>query len=201
MLKDSDVKFEKKLLVRGIGDPNFILVRKDKKFLVSDDATNEIFLADTDGNLELYCTSVNHPNGLALSKDENMLYVAQIFTGIRPVVADNSVWAVPLQNGVPTGSIHRAVQVGVAAAPDGLAMDKLGRIYIAANREGKIWRYDPVTDKLLVVAEGIYGAASIVFGEGKFDHKSIYVTTTNAKNRGGKIYKINVGVEGMPVNR
>ena len=63
------------------------------------------------------------------------------------------------------------------AAPDGLAMDTEGRLYIAANREGKIWRYDPATDEMLLIAEGMFGCASLAFGEGEFDRQSFYATT------------------------
>lgn len=188
-------------LVKGIADPNFILVKKDRTFLVSDDATNEIFLCDQNGTVTLYCTAVNHPNGLAISPDESILYVAQIFQGIKPVIPDNRVWSISLINGKPARAAKLLTATGPGGANDGLAMDKLGRLYIAANAEGKIWRYDPTNDELVLIAEGMFGAASIAFGEGKFDHQSIFVSTTNSGNRGGKIYRVPVGIEGMPLNR
>lgn len=192
---------EKTELIKGIADPNFVLVRKDGSFLVSDDATNEIFLCDQKGALSLYCTAVNHPNGLALSADESILYVAQIFQGIKPVIPDNRVWSVALSNGKPMRGAKLLTATGPGGANDGLAMDQLGRLYIAANGEGKIWRYDPTNEEMILIAEGMYGAASIAFGEGKFDAHSIYISTTNSNNRGGKIYRVYVGVEGMPLNR
>ena len=39
------------------------------------------------------------------------------------------------------------------------------------------------------------------FGEGEFDHRSIYVTTTFNRGRGGKIWRIPVGVEGQALVR
>ena len=69
----------------GMGDPNFILVLEDKTYLVSDDATADIYHVGDDGVPELWSTAVNHPNGLALSEDGSTLYVARIFTNIRPV--------------------------------------------------------------------------------------------------------------------
>jgi sugar lactone lactonase YvrE len=81
-------------------------------------------------------------------------------------------------------------------------MDRLGRVYIAANgKAGQIWRYDPATEELMLIARDVFGAASIAFGEGVFDHRSIYVTTTYNGGRGGKIWRIPVGIEGQPVNR
>jgi sugar lactone lactonase YvrE len=145
---------------------------------------------------------VNHPNGLALSDDGNTLYVAQIFKSIRPVVPDDSLWAIDLKDGVPVGAARLVARTGPRAANDGLAMDELGRVYIAANGEaGQIWRYDPADRELQLIAERVYGAASIAFGAGEFDHQSIYVTTTFNQGRGGKIWRIPVGVGGQTLHR
>lgn len=192
---------EKTAVVQGIGDPNFLLVREDGSFLISDDATNEIFLADGNGGLELFCTAVNHPNGLAFSLDGSSLYVAQIFQNIRPVVPDNRVWEVQLEDGRPKGRAVLLTRTGPRAANDGLAVDRLGRVYIAANGEGKIWRYDPAEDEIVLITENVFGAGSLAFGRGEFDHRSLYLTTTYAGGRGGKIYRIPAGVRGAAVYR
>jgi sugar lactone lactonase YvrE len=191
---------QKTALVTGIGDPNFILMLKDGQMLISDDATNEIFVADSAGTVKLFSTAVNHPNGLVLSPDEKTLYVAQIFASIRPVVPDNQVWVLPLADGKPVRGARLLVRTGPGGANDGLAMDRLGRLYIAANNEGKVWRYDPATEEMLVICEGVYGVASLAFGEGEFDHKAIYLTTTYAAGRGGKVFKVEVGIEGAPLH-
>lgn len=190
---------EKTKLATGMGDPNFILVRKDNSFLVSDDATNEIFSVTPDGEVKLFTTAVNHPNGMAFNEDETILYVAQIFTNIRPVVYTNEVWSIKLSEGKPRTDADLLVRTGPNAANDGLAMDKLGRLYIAANKEGRIWRYDPEIDEMVIIAKEMEGIASLAFGKGEFDHQSIYATTTFAG--GGKIWRIKVGVEGAVLNR
>ncbi len=192
---------EKKQLVVGIGDPNFILMLKNGSFLVSDDATNEIFLCDRKGQFELFCTAVNHPNGLALSPDGASLYVAQIFQGIKPVVPDNRIWSVKLIDNRPAAAAKLATRTGPGGANDGLVMDRRGRVYIAANNEGRVWRFDPSNDELIVIAEGMFGAASIAFGEGDFDPQSLYITTTNSRDRGGKLYVVKTDAFGLPTYR
>lgn len=192
---------EKEQVSTGMGDPNFILVLDDRSYLVSDDATADIYHVGDDGVPKLWSTAVNHPNGLALSEDGSTLYVAQIFTNIRPVVADNTIWAMPLKDGKPVRDARLIVRAGPNAAPDGLAMDTEGRLYIAANREGKIWRFDPATDEMLLIAEGMFGCASLAFGEGDFDRQSIYATTTVAQGRGGKIWRVPVGATGARLYR
>ncbi len=181
----------------GIGDPNFVLVRPDGSFLVTDDATDEIFLVDTTGTVTLYTDAVGHPNGVALSADGFTLYVAQIFTSLQPLVVDDRLWAVPLENGVPAGEPEVIANLGEQAANDGLAMDELGRIYVAANGAGQIWRVDPATRATVLVAENMPGVASLAFGAGDFDPHAIYATST----RTGKVWEVAVGVGGAPLHR
>lgn len=185
----------------GMGDPNFILVLEDRSYLVSDDATADIYHVGQDGQPVLWSTAVNHPNGLALSADGTTLYVAQIFTNIRPVVFDNTVWAMRLADGKPARDAKLVARTGPNGAPDGLAMDVEGRVYIASNREGRIWRFDPATDEMVLIAEGMIGCASLAFGEGEFDAESIYATTTFSQGRGGKIWRVPVGVRGAKLYR
>ncbi len=181
----------------GIGDPNFVLVLADGTFLVSDDATDEIFLADSTGTLMLFSDAVGHPNGLALSADESTLYVAQIFGSLRPLSIDDRVWALPLENGAPAGLPRVVGRTGEGAANDGLATDELGRIYVAANGSGQILRIDPTTSEMVLIAENLPGVASLAFGAGEFDHHAIYATST----RTGKVWEVNVGVGGARLHR
>jgi sugar lactone lactonase YvrE len=179
----------------GIGDPNFVLVRDDGSLLVSDDATDEIFLVDAEGAVTLFTDSIGHPNGMVLSADRSTLYVAQIFTSLRPLVVDDRVWALPLKDGAIAGEPKVIARLGEKAANDGLAMDELGRIYVASNGQGKIWRVDPATGETVLIAENMPGVASLAFGEGEFDHHAIYATST----RTGKVWEVKIGVGGSPV--
>lgn len=184
---------EKSPYITGIGDPNAIWVRRDGSVLVSDDATNEIFIFDEENGLRLYTTAVNHPNGIALSADESTLYVAQIFKSIRPVIRDDSLWAIELNaEGSPANKApKRVAHTGPNAANDGLAIDREGRVYIAANGPaGEVWRYDPKTEHVSLLADNMPGAASLAFGEGAFGESNLYVTTTFAGGEGGKIWRI-----------
>ncbi len=193
---------EKTEFITGIGDPNFVLVREDGSILISDDATSDIFVTDADNKPIIFTTAVNHPNGLVLSDDGKTLYVAQIFKSIRPVVPDDSLWAIDLEDGKPKGAARLVARTGPLAANDGLAMDDSGRVYIAANgAAGQVWRYDPESREVELIAEGIYGAASIAFGAGEFDHESIYVSTTTNQGRGGKIWRIPVAAKGQKLHR
>lgn len=176
-------------------------ITPDGTYLVSDDATSDIYVVQPDGQVDLFTTAVNHPNGMVLSLDESTLYVAQMFTNIRPVVGVNLIWAIRLKDGKPVRDAKLVTTTGPGAFVDGLAMDRLGRVYITANREGRIWRFDPESEELIIITENVYGAASVVFGEGKFDKQSIYITTTFSRGRGGKVWRVPVGIEGASVVR
>jgi sugar lactone lactonase YvrE len=181
----------------GIGDANFVLVRPDRSILVSDDATDEIFVVDRTGAVQLFTDAIGHPNGMVLSPDGSALYVAQIFVSLRPFVIDDRLWAIPLEDGRPAGEPEVIARLGERAGNDGLAMDELGRIYVAANFTGQIWRVDPTTREKVLIAENLPGVASLAFGQGEFDHHAIYATST----RTGRVWEVKVGVGGAPLQR
>jgi len=186
---------EQTALSKGIGDPNFVAVREDGVFLVSDDAVDEIWLVDAGGATQLFTQAIDHPNGLAFSADGSTLYVAQIFTSLSPLTWDRRIWRLPLADGQPAGEPEVLAEAGVG--PDGLALDELGRVYAAANFSGEITRIDPQTGASVVVAEGLPGVASLAFGRGDFDHHAIYATSTQT----GEVSVVPVGVAGMPLHR
>ena len=181
----------------GIGDPNFVMLLADGSFLVTDDATDEILRVGEDGQPRLLTDAVGHPNGIALSNDGSTLYVAQIFESLRPMVTSGKVWAVPLQDGDVAGLPELVADLGDGAGNDGLALDEHGRVYVAANGYGQIWRVDPESGESVLIAEDMPGAASIAFGAGDFDPNSIYVTST----RTGKVWEVHVGARGASLYR
>ncbi len=186
-----------RLLDGGIGDPNFVMVLEDGSFLVTDDATDEIILVDAGGAARLFTDAVGHPNGIVLSADGRTLFVAQIFESLRPMVTSGKLWAVPLEDGEVAGLPELVVDLGDRAANDGIALDEHGRVYVAANGYGQIWRVDPATTESVLIAENMPGAASIAFGAGEFDEESIYITST----RTGKVWEVHVGARGAPLHR
>ncbi len=188
---------KKTVVASGIPDPNAVLVLPDRSFLVSDDGTDKIFRVKNK-RVSVWSTAISYPNGMALSLDDKVLYVAQIFSSLKPIVGDDRIWAFKLNNGSPAGLPTVVARTGEGGV-DGLVADELGRIYVADNGAGKIRRFDPKSGELVLIAEGMPGVASLVFGEGKFDHSAIYATST--RRGGGKIWKVSVGVKGARLHR
>lgn len=191
---------EKTAFAHGVGDPNAILVLDDGTILVSDDFTNHIYEVSRDGDVSIWSDAIPFPNGMALSPDGRTLYVAQIFTQIetRPVGFADAIWALPIEDGRQAGEPTVIANTGGIGGVDGLATDEEGRVYIAENQAGKIWRFDPVSSQMTLIAENMPNVASLAFGEGEFDHESIYATCTF--RGGGKIWKVKVWARGRRLN-
>ena len=186
------------LFATGIGDPNAILRLPGGAWLVSDDAVDIIYRVPPEGGrAEIWSRAVPFPNGMALSRDGTRLYVAQIFSAIRPAVPETAIWEIPITDGRPAGPGR--VVARTERAPDGLAADERGRIYIADNGSGTIRRFDPATGAQIVIASGMPNVASLVFGEGRFDPYSLYATST--ERGGGTIWRVRVGARGAPPYR
>ena len=184
--------------VAGIGDPNAILVRADGSFLVSDDFTDKIYLV-RDGRLSVFVEGIPYPNGLAISADRSTLYVAQIFSSIDPVEPNNQVWTVPLHDGHAYGPAQVLATTGERGANDGLALDEHGRLYVAANGDDTIGRINPATGEKTLIAEDVPAVASLAFGQGEWDRRTLYAVSTF---RGGsRVWAVPVGVAGGPIYR
>ncbi|HEX9829501.1 MAG TPA: SMP-30/gluconolactonase/LRE family protein [Bacteroidota bacterium] len=183
----------------NIGDPNAIVVLPDSSFLVSDDFTYNIYHVTPEGTVSVFTDAIPFPNGIALSPNGDALYVARLFVKYpdEPPPArfqefSDEVWRLPLRDFRPAGLAEVVFRTGGATGPDGLAVDTEGRVYLSAAREGQLWRFDPTTGKGELLAEGLPGLASIAFGQGKFDHESLYAMQI----RGGRVLRFKVGAKG-----
>ncbi|SDO11169.1 SMP-30/gluconolactonase/LRE family protein [Polaromonas sp. JS666] len=87
------------------------------------DPTGRVYRLRENGQLDLLLGNAPSPNGLALSADGKLLFVA--------VTRGNAVWRAPL---LPDGSISKmgAFQTFFGASgPDGMALDAEGRLVVA----------------------------------------------------------------------
>ena len=180
----------------GIGDPNFIHVRKDGSMLVSDDFTDIIYSVAPGGAVSIFLQGIQSPNGMVESLNGANLFVAQTFATVDPLTFDDRLWRVPLKSGAPGTPVELA-KLGGGGANDGVTMDLFNRVYVAENVGGNIWRVDASTGAAELIAQNMKTVASLAFGEGQFNETSIYATQLI----GGTIWEIPVGVRGAPMNR
>lgn len=99
-----------------------------------------VFRLSPDGKLDALVDNAPSPNGLVLSPDEKVLYVA--------MTRGNCIWRMPLMK---DGSVSKVGQFFTSygpSGPDGLAMDKAGRLIVCNPGLGWAWvlnhRAEPV---------------------------------------------------------
>lgn len=104
------------------------------------DPTGRVYRLAPDGRLDVLLANAPSPNGLVLSPDEKVLYVA--------MTRGNCVWRVPLQ---ADGSVSKVGQFFTSygpSGPDGLAMRADGCLLVANPGLGYVWvlnhRAEPV---------------------------------------------------------
>ncbi len=179
------------VFARGFIAPNFIVVTPWNTLLVSDDCrkNTDIYEVDTAGNTSVWNTTVASANGMAFDATFSNLFVATTFVVHSPLyeIAVN-----PDHSAGPTTKI-RDYESGTT--PDGIAVDRDGKIYVALNVAGRIDQVMPDgTDTSF--AAGMTTPASLAFGNGPgFDACSMYVTSLV----GPDVYRVAVGTTGLPL--
>lgn len=115
------------LVVAGNGDIYFT----DQGQTGLHDPTGRVFRLRPTGQLDLLLGNVPSPNGLVLSPDEKVLFVA--------ATRGNSIWRAPLQADGSVSKVGQFFTFYGASGPDGLAMDDDGRLYVAHASLGCVW--------------------------------------------------------------
>ena len=122
-----------------------------------------------EGQLELIAQGFPSPNGIVLSRDERLLYVA--------VTQANAIWRIVLgEDGVP-GKVGHFLQLSGSAGggPDGIAIDRDDNLYICHALAGRVLFFSRLGDPLGMIetAEGII-PTNLAFGWP--DAQMLYVT-------------------------
>lgn len=152
------------------------------------DPSGRLYRLRPDEQLDLLLSNVPSPNGVALSPDEKLLYLA--------VTRGNCVWRVPL---LADGSVSKVSQFFTShgpSGPDGLAVDAGGRLLIANPGLGYVWvlnsRAEPV--QVLRSQPGI-STTNLAFGG--TDRCDLYVTDSTR----GQILRAKMDVQGLPLHQ
>lgn len=130
----------------------------------------------TDGMQMLLAGSMDYPNGLALSNDEKMLFVAESY--------QNRIMVIPLSEpGTPTGApqvfatlpTHFSGQI-TSNLPDGLALDEEGNLWIAHYGMGAVQVISPTGDLLFSIDTALPLTSNLCFVYQNKSTKTILVT-------------------------
>lgn len=139
------------------------------------------------GELELLIDRLPFPNGVALTGDERLLYIAMTRT--------NQIWRVGI---MPDGRLHRLsvfVQLsGGLSGPDGLAVDESGNLAVAHFGRGTVWLLSRLGDTIARIrsAAGL-GTTNVAFGGP--DGRSLWITEAET----GTILEARMPAAGLPL--
>jgi gluconolactonase len=119
------------------------------------------------GRLDLLLDNVPSPNGLVLTPDEGILYLA--------VTRGNAVWRVPLHQDGSIGRVGIFIQMSGGMGPDGMAMDSEGNLAVCHVGMGSVWLFSkfgrPVQE-----LRSCAGIATTNAAFGGADGKTLYIT-------------------------
>src|SRR5665213_1031474 len=87
------------------------------------DPTGRVFRLSAAGKLDCLIDTGISPNGLVLDPAETVLFVA--------MTRDNAVWRVPLLKDGGVAKVGRFCSTFGTSGPDGLTMDRAGRLFVA----------------------------------------------------------------------
>ena len=152
------------------------------------DATGRLYRLRPSGQLDLLLANVPSPNGVALSPDQKVLWLA--------VTRGNCVWRVPL---LADGSVAKVGQFFTSygpSGPDGLAVDVLGRVIVANPGLGWVWLLNARAEPVAVL-RGPAGASITNVAFGGADRSTLYVTDSTH----GAILRAPLDAAGLPLNR
>jgi len=151
----------------------------------------ELWRIDAEGEASLLYGDVLHPNGVALSPDERTIYHSDTRNNVIVVhtLADDGAAGDRRAFHFPPG------------APDGVAVDDQGCLWVASARGGCVARVTPEGEIDRVLEVPARTVASVCFG-GDDWHDLYVVTADNAEepDGGGSMFRVRVDVAGAPVH-
>jgi gluconolactonase len=152
------------------------------------DPTGRVYRLSPTGKLDLLLSNVPSPNGVALSADEQVLFIA--------VTRGNCVWRAPLMD---DGSVTKVSQFFTSygpSGPDGLAMDEAGQLIVANPGLGYVWVLNRRAEPALVL-RGPVGASTTNVAFGGDRQMTLFVTDSTH----GKVLFSKMENAGLPISQ
>jgi gluconolactonase len=147
------------------------------------DPTGRLWRLYPNGRLDLLLDNVPSPNGLVLTPDENILYLA--------VTRANAVWRVPLFADGTIGRVGTFIQMSGGMGPDGMAIDEEGNLAVCHVGMGSIWLFSRL-GRPLKELRSCAGLGTTNAAYGGPERKTLYITESET----GTILKASLEVPG-----
>lgn len=152
------------------------------------DPTGRLYRLRPSGQLDLLLANVPSPNGVALSPDERVLYLA--------VTRGNQVWRVPLLEDGSVSKVGAFFTSYGPSGPDGLAVDRAGRVIVANPGLGLAWVLNHKAEPE-VVLKSCAGASLTNVAFGGPERQTLYCTESVS----GSILRAALDQPGLPIQR
>jgi len=152
------------------------------------DPTGRLYRLRANGQLDLLLANVPSPNGVALSPDERVLYLA--------VTRANQVWRVPLMDDGSVSKVSAFFTSYGPSGPDGLAVDETGRVIVANPGLGLAWVLSPRAEPEQVLKSAA-GTSLTNLAFGGPDRKTLYCTESVT----GSMLRVELDHAGLPLHR
>jgi gluconolactonase len=152
------------------------------------DPTGRLYRLRPSGQLDLLLANVPSPNGVALSPDERVLYLA--------VTRGNQVWRVPLLEDGSVSKVSAFFTSYGPSGPDGLAVDEAGRVIVANPGLGYAWVLNHRAEPEFVLRSAA-GASLTNLAFGGPDRRTLYCTESIT----GSVLRATLDTPGLPLHR
>lgn len=151
------------------------------------DPTGRVFRLTPDGALDDFLTGIPSPNGLTLSLNEKILFVA--------VTRANAVWRAPIMPDGAASKVGVFLQLsGGHAGPDGMTLTADGGLVVAHAGMGCVWVFSELGEPLYRVrSPGGLMTTNVAFGGP--DRRDLYITESGS----GEILRARLPVAGAPL--
>jgi gluconolactonase len=151
------------------------------------DPTGRVYRLRPSGQLDLLLGNVPSPNGVVLSHDEKVLFIA--------ATRGNSVWRAPLAGDGGVSKVGQFFTSHGPSGPDGLAMDERGRLVVANPGLGVAWVLGPRGEPERVVRSP-EGASLTNIAFGGPGRKTLFCTESIS----GCVLRADLEFAGLPVH-
>ena len=131
------------------------------------DPTGRVYQLSPNGRLDCLTDTGISPNGLVLDPTETVLFVA--------MTRDNAVWRLPFMKDGSVSKVGRFCSTFGASGPDGLTMDKAGRLFVAHASLGHVFVFAP-NGELIARIKSCAGASCTNVAIGGPNRDRLYVT-------------------------
>ena len=99
------------------------------------DPSGRVYRLATNGRLDCLIDTGPSPNGLVLDPNETVLFVA--------MTRDNAVWRLPFMRDGSVSKVGRFCSLFGPSGPDGMTMDRAGRLFVAHASLGHVFVFAP----------------------------------------------------------